>query len=179
MAPFATSPLSGKPLSRWHRLVLGRLVFAVLPLAYILVAAPAVTVALAPQLAAGPEPVTIPLDGSEGIEEDRGYVLDNQWLTTEAPATSQQDGPQQVARWAGTLTVTADLLASRLIVVGSQGEIVGIWSNTTVEDSGFYSLTAREGSRNGDAHPLTATVLYNYSELLDTTDWSFRGQVYP
>ena len=75
--------------------------------------------------------------------------------------------------------MTAEVTPSRLIVVDTDGEIIGIWSNTGRQQSSSYSLMVRSGSLNGEVLPLTEAVLSEYIEILPEVDWRIRGRVYP
>ena len=176
-------------MSKWKRLLLGNLLFAALPAIFSALAVPAAILAFAverpPEVLSAPRPphpklLKGPEFISRGPLTNRAYVLDNRLIVTEQPPLAYyQANAERTAFLKGALSVTADVIASRLILLSSSGAIIGIWSNTGGGDSGVYSLTARVGSLNGEAHPLTDAVLSEYNQLLGSVEWGIRGRVYP
>ena len=176
-------------MSKWHRLILGNLLFVALPVVYTLVAAPAAILAFAflPSLAESPSATLTrgklsaqPTFYGRGPWAGRAYVLDNGLVVADYPPNpAQQRLAELITSGSGTLTVTASVYPSRLIVVGTGDEIVGIWSNRTDEEGGTYSLTVREDSMSGQVRPLTAPILAEYNALFPDVDWSVRGRVFP
>ena len=113
------------------------------------------------------------------------FVLDNREVVTELPPDRQDhfykrdDGSYAVSEPDGnsfTMTITAAVLPSRLIVVDDNDRITEIWSNTTGLKYSFYSL--RLTDQQDQEHPLTQEILAQYNRLLGKVDWSVRGQAY-
>ena len=109
---------------------------------------------------------TFVLNGTS-IVDSMDFVGPEYLLVTQAPASGN------------TLVVTATVIPSRLIVVDANGDITGIWSNTSTAGPSYYALMVRQGSMNGDEHPLTDHILDQYNNLLDQINWAVRGRVYP
>ena len=182
------STIQASLMNKWKRLLLGNLLFAVLPAIFSALAIPAGILAFAvapPQVLSPterphPKLLTGPEFSSHELSPNRAYVLDNSFIVGgRPPPASYQSSAEQTAFLKGTLSVTADVVPSRLIVLSSSGAIIGIWSNTGGGDPNVYSLTARVESLNGEVHPLTQAVLSEYSQLLDHVEWGIRGRVYP
>lgn len=78
--------------------------------------------------------------------------------------------------------VSVSVEAVRLLVVGKDGRIAAIYSNTSDprrRGSSGYVLRARSETVNGaPLSPIPAPVLAEYQELLPRLDWSVRGLVY-
>ena len=109
---------------------------------------------------------------------DRAFVLNDSAIVLSKPFLRSYAPSTQFLSWGNTLTVSGEVTAARLIVVDDNDDIVGVWSNTAAGDSTFYSLVTRLGYKNGPEHPLTDSILYQYSQLIDLLDWNARGQVY-
>ena len=131
------------------------------------------------------EPQEGPADGGiVGTPEalpSRVFVLDNRYVVTQLPPerlSSVHGAPAESSARGGTVRATFTVLPSRLIVVDQDDNIVNIFSNTTGNDSTFYSLRVREGGLHGEEHPLTQEVLSQYNRLLLHVDWSAKGRVY-
>ena len=83
---------------------------------------------------------------------------------------------------AGTVKVSAKVEAVRLIVVGADGVISAIYSNTGPAcdgEPGAYVLHVRSLTTVGPSlTPIPTGVMEEYRELLPGIDWSVRGLVY-
>ncbi len=81
-----------------------------------------------------------------------------------------------------TVRVSAVVEGVRLIVVGTDGRIKAIYSNTGDSGGGHpgdYTLRARSLSPAGTLlSPIPAGVLAQYEKLLPGIDWSTRGRVF-
>lgn len=95
-----------------------------------------------------------------------------------APASSvQSDGALPTSSGAAVL-VKGAVQQVRLIIVDGDDNVTEIWSNASGDGSADYSLMVREGSRQGEKHPLTPEILSQYNSLLDLVDWGYSGRVY-
>ena len=173
--------------SRMERWLIGNLVFAVVPVAMAALAVPAAALAYAmPSPDDGPATERPPGhtdSASRAVNPEslpsRALIIDGRLvLAGEAPLSSQPSASEPTPSRGGTVTITAELLPSRLIAVDEDGRIVGIWSNTVGGASTAYVLTVRRQHPKGEAYPLTQEVLHQYEQLSDQVDWRVRGRVY-
>ena len=173
-----------RPLEPW---ILGRLIFLLVPILIVASAAPGMVLAFVLPVTAIPaaeDESTQQLIVDPSLSElesmpNRVLIVDNQVVLPAPPAAgSRRDNTEVTAFGSGTLTVTAEVFPSRLIVVDAQGDITGVWSNTNGTDTSLYSLTVRQGGINGPDHPITNEILMQYGLLLNAVDWSGSGQVY-
>ena len=88
------------------------------------------------------------------------------------------DGAVAAGPGGGALSVRAEVVSSRLIVVDSDGSIIGVWSNSIGKNPDRQTLKVRRGAANGPVYPLTDRILSQYLQLEDYIDWSKRGRVY-
>ena len=173
--------IQGRTVSSW---LIGLRIFALLPVLFIIVAAPLAVVGFAlPMLAPaddGPPPSNNLAHTSPETFPHRAYFLDNR-IVVGSPQllASQEFNAGSTTQLDGTLAVSAEVFPARLIVVDGNEDIVAMWSNTGGSATSNHSLTVRTLEKNGPSYPLTDYIVSQYDRLLGEVDWSARGQVYP
>ena len=145
-------------------------------------ATPPVMPAAAPPVMPPVMPLIAPAEELPGyvfVVGDREIVLERPSVDMDDPQGSFEDGPAAGAdSRSASVAARATVAPSRLIVVDEDDHIIGIWSNTTGDKRGYYSLRTREGTSDGPEHPLTEEILAQYSRLLASVDWTICGRVY-
>jgi hypothetical protein len=113
------------------------------------------------------------------------YVLADGRVVTEIPllvdasAITDSIGDNMVMpSAAATIAAQFTVIPTRIVVVGDGDEIIGIWNNTSPEDT-FYCLRVKWQDAFGPQYALTPQILDRYNDLLNKIDWSETGKVFP
>ena len=109
------------------------------------------------------------------------YVIDNREIIEHNPVVQVDQSLKTASKevsYGSTVAVKATAASSRLIVVSDNDHIIAIWSNTTGEKRGYYSLRVKEKTPSGHEHHLTPKIVEQYNVLLSEVDWTQCGRVY-